>query len=82
MGCPTKRPPVLYSLSFVHVHFAPKHIKGEMKIGLGGYLFIQCSHCGSMKRVAYGSTYIDHKRRGQHGQRNFTVNTKLWVSTF
>ena len=35
---------------------------------------IQYGHCGSTNRVAYGKTYIDHKRRGQ---RNFTVNTKL-----
>ena len=55
--------------------FTPQHVIGEMKMGLGGYLYIQCGHCGSKNRVAYGKTYIiDDKRRGQ---RNFTVNTKL-----
>lgn len=59
--------------------FTPQHVKGEMKMGLGGYLFILCSHCGSINRVAYGSTYTEHNRRGQ---RNFTVNTKLGAGTF
>ena len=64
--------------SCIHCRLGPllftlQHVKGEMKMGLGGYLYIQCSHCGSLNRVAYGSTYLDHNRRGQ---RNFAVNTK------
>lgn len=54
--------------------FTPQHVKAEMKMGLGGYLFILCCHCGFINRVAYGSTYTEDNRRGQ---RNFTVNTKL-----
>ena len=59
--------------------FTQQHVIGEMKMGLGGYLYIQCGHCGSTNRVAYGNTYIDHKRRGQ---RNFTVNTKLGAGIY
>ena len=51
-----------------------ERIKGETKMGLGGYLYVQCSNCGQLNTVPYGSTYSEPSKRGQ---RIFTVNTKL-----
>lgn len=47
-----------------------ENIKGEMKMGLGGYLY--------MNNVPYGSTYTKPSR----GQKIFTVNTKLGAGNF
>lgn len=52
----------------------PTYIKGEMKVGLGGYLYIQCSNCTELNRVPYGST---HSNSSDKGMPSFTVNTKL-----
>ena len=51
-----------------------EHIKGETKMGLGGYLYVQCSNCGQLNTVPYGSTYSEPSTRGQ---QIFTVNTKF-----
>lgn len=56
-----------------------ENIKGEMKMGLGGYLYIQCSNCGQLNNVPYGSTYTKPSTRGQ---KIFTVNTKLGAGNF
>ena len=50
-------------------------VKGEMKCGLGGYLYVQCTACLELNRVAYGST---HKTTpNAKGMPSFSVNTKL-----
>lgn len=58
-----------------------ENIKGEMKMGLGGggYWYIQCSNCGQLNNVPYGSTYTKPSTRGQ---KIFTVNTKLGAGNF
>ena len=52
---------------------------GEMKKGLGGYLYVQCqnSDCRQINRVPYGKTYKPNKKR--NGIDIFAVNTKLGV---
>lgn len=51
------------------------NILGELKKGLGGYLYVQCerSDCRHINRVAYGRTY----RKKKKGMPRFSVNTKL-----
>lgn len=50
-------------------------IKGEMKCGLGGYLYIQCTSCQELNRVPYGSTHKENP--SSKGMPSFCVNTKL-----
>ena len=55
-------------------------VKGEMKCGLGGFLFVQCSSCQDLNRVAYGSTH----KTSPHckGMPSFSVNTKLGAGNY
>ncbi|XP_056014139.1 uncharacterized protein LOC125677956 isoform X1 [Ostrea edulis] len=50
-------------------------IVGELKKGLGGYLYVVCSNvdCRRVNKVAYGKTY----RVKKYGMPCFSVNTKL-----
>ena len=51
------------------------NITGELKKGLGGYLYVKCQNidCGHINCVPYGATY----RRKVTGMPCFSVNTKL-----
>lgn len=49
-------------------------VKGEMKCGLGVFIYVQCTSCMQLNRVAYGST---HKTPSSKGMPSFSVNTKL-----
>lgn len=46
-----------------------------MKVGLAGYLYVQCTYCGNVNRVPYGKK--QKKVTGQRGMPSFCVNTKL-----
>lgn len=50
-------------------------VVGELKRGLGGYLYVMCSNtdCRYINKVAYGKTHHIRKR----GMPCFSVNTKL-----
>ncbi|CAC5355926.1 unnamed protein product [Mytilus coruscus] len=50
-------------------------IKGEMKCGLGRYLYVQCTSCQELNRIPYGSTHKENP--SSKGMRSFSVNTKL-----
>lgn len=56
------------------------NIKGELKKGLCGYLYVQCMNleCGHVNRVAYGKVHHTKKR----GMPCFDVNTKLGTCKF
>jgi RNase P subunit RPR2 len=49
------------------------NICGELQKGLSGYLYVRCSDCGYVNRVAYGKTH----RVKRKGMPCFDVNTKL-----
>lgn len=51
-------------------------VKGEMKLGLGGYLYIQCNFCLALNRIPYGKTHRT-KREGDKGMQSFCINTKV-----
>ncbi|XP_062596795.1 uncharacterized protein LOC134258284 [Saccostrea cucullata] len=46
-----------------------------MKVGLSGYLYVQCTYCGNVNRVPYGKK--QKKVKGKRGMPSFCVNTKL-----
>ena len=52
-------------------------IKGEMPIGLSGYLYVKCQNpeCEHINSVAYGQTH--RPKLGKQGMPCFVVNTKL-----
>lgn len=50
-------------------------VKGEMKCGLGGYIYVQCCSCLELNRVPYGSTHKETPNN--RGMPSFSVNTKL-----
>ncbi|XP_076081172.1 uncharacterized protein LOC143052096 [Mytilus galloprovincialis] len=52
-------------------------VKGEMKCGLSGYLYVQCSSCMELNRVPYGSQHRDPSKPKAKGMPSFSVNTKL-----
>ena len=56
------------------LYLTERSIKGEMKLGLGGYIYVQCGNCLFLNRIAYG---ITHKLRQSKGMPNFSVNTKI-----
>ena len=56
------------------LYLTESSIKGEMKLGLGGYLYVQCSNCLFINRMEYGKT---HKLQKKRGMPNFCINTKL-----
>lgn len=57
--------------------YLTKHsVKGEMKLGLGGYLYIQCNFCLALNRIPYGKTHRA-KREGDKGMPSFCINTKV-----
>ncbi|XP_062576614.1 uncharacterized protein LOC134238504 isoform X3 [Saccostrea cucullata] len=57
------------------LYLTKRNIKGEMKLGLGGYLYIQCTFCLKLNRIPYGKT---HKDEGQgKGMPSFCINTKV-----
>lgn len=47
-----------------------------MKLGLGGYLYIQCNFCLALNRIPYGKTHRT-KREGDKGMPSFCINTKV-----
>ncbi|KAK3085406.1 hypothetical protein FSP39_002859 [Pinctada imbricata] len=49
-------------------------IKGEMKLGLGGFLYVQCQQCLMLNRIPCGKV---HREEGKRGMPSFCVNTKL-----
>lgn len=60
-------------------HFGPlfltdRTIKGEMKLGLGGFIYVQCGNCLFINRIPYGTT---HKMKQSKGMPNFCINTKI-----
>ncbi|CAG2231513.1 unnamed protein product [Mytilus edulis] len=52
-------------------------VKGEMKCGLSGYLYVQCSSCMELNRVPYCSQHRDPSKPKAKGMPSFSVNTKL-----
>lgn len=57
------------------LYLSPQTVKAEMKVGLAGYLYVQCTYCGNVNRVPYGKK--QKKVTGQRGMPSFCVNTKL-----
>ncbi|XP_060572015.1 uncharacterized protein LOC132730175 [Ruditapes philippinarum] len=55
------------------VPFIENNICGELQQGLSGYLYVRCSDCGYVNRVAHGKTH----RVKRKGMPCFDVNTKL-----
>lgn len=55
-------------------------VKAEMKVGLAGYLYVQCTYCGNVNRVPYGKK--QKKVTGQRGMPSFCVNTKLGAGSY
>lgn len=60
-------------------HFGPlfltdRTIKGEMKLGLAGFIYVQCGNCLFINRIPYGTT---HKMKQSKGMPNFCINTKI-----
>lgn len=54
-------------------------VKAEMKVGLAGYLYVQCTYCGNVNRVPYGEK---QKVTGQIGMPSFCVNTKFGAGSY
>lgn len=59
----------------VPLYLSPQIVKGEMKVGLAGYLYVQCTFCGNVNKVPYREK--QKKMTGQRGMYSFCVNTKL-----
>lgn len=47
-----------------------------MKLGLGGYLYIQCNFCLALNRIPYGKTHR-RNREEDKGMPSFCINTKV-----
>ena len=55
-----------------------KSVKGEMKLGLGGYFYIQCQNCLLINRIPYSKTHRTEKK----GMPSFVINTKVGSGKF
>lgn len=57
-----------------------ENIVGELKKGLGGYLYVKCliADCGSVNCIPYGKIVKGSKQ----GSSTFAVNTKLGTGRF
>lgn len=53
------------------------NIVGELRKGLGGYLYVKCMNveCGEVNLVSYGKTHRDKKKKA--GMPCFVINTEL-----
>ena len=63
------------------LYLSESTIKGEMKLGLGGYLYISCTNCSLINRVPYGKTHRS-EGKGKRGMPSFCVNTKIGTGKF
>ncbi|XP_061192131.1 uncharacterized protein LOC133200328 [Saccostrea echinata] len=57
------------------LYLTKRTIKGEMKLGLGGYLYVQCTFCLRPNRIPYGKTHRDEEHG--KGMPSFCINTKI-----
>lgn len=55
------------------------NIVGELRKGLGGYLYVKCLNveCGEVNLVPYGKTHRNKKNKA--GMPSFVINTKLGI---